>query len=47
MRQDLDRHMTQAERIATLASHVVIGVFLLAFVFVTIYPQISATMSRL
>ena len=47
MRQDLDRHMNQAERIATLASHVVIGLFLLAFVFVTIYPQIAATMSRL
>lgn len=47
MSQDLERHMDQVERLATVTSSIVIGVFLLGFVFLTIYPQISATMSRL
>ena len=47
MSQDLERHMDQVKRLATIASSFVIAVFLLGFIFLTLYPQISATMSRL
>ena len=47
MSQDLERHMDQVERLTTISSYLVIAVFLLGFVFLTLYPQISATMSRL
>jgi len=47
MRQDLAHHIEQTQRIAMLLSYGVIAVFLIGFFFITLYPQISATMSRL
>ena len=47
LRQDVARHIEQTQRIAMLLSYVVIAVFLITFFFITLYPQISATMSKL
>jgi type II secretory pathway component PulF len=47
MRQDLQIHMDQAQRLTVVVSNLLIALFLLGFVFITIYPQISATWSRL
>jgi type II secretory pathway component PulF len=47
MRQDLSIHMDQAQRLIMVAANVVTALFLLGFVFITIIPQMSATLSRL
>jgi len=46
LRQDLARHIEQLERSAMLGSYGVIGLFLVLFFFITLYPQIVATLSR-
>lgn len=47
LRQDLQTHMDQAQRLAVIGSNLIVGLFLLGFVFITVYPQVSATMSRM
>ena len=47
MSQDLQIHMDQVKRITVVVSNLVIALFLGAFMFITIYPQMSATLSRL
>ncbi len=47
LRQDLERHVEHAKRLILIVSNVFVAIFLLMFVFVVYYPQISATMSRL
>ena len=47
LREDVLRHIEETQRIATLISYSVIALLLMGFFFVTLYPQIAATMSKL
>ncbi len=47
LREDVLRHIEETQRIATLISYSVIAMLLMGFFFVTLYPQIAATMSKL
>lgn len=47
LRQDVSRHIEQLERTTTLIAYLLIGIMIGLFFLVTLYPQMSAMMSKL